>query len=134
MLSLFAPHSLVDTVHQSEGGSHWADPHSDTAEVNEGSAEVGVVPINTLATRALSAAKLVGPPCLTQSLWEVSGRTYLRLIPHSSAFQCIPVTDDYASVLRDSVENTSQKTQFSAGCRLLANACYPELDRVICHQ
>ncbi len=38
---------------------------------------------------------------------------------------CIPVADDYTSMLRTAWKKPSQKPQFNAGCRHLANARYP---------
>lgn len=83
VLSLFAPKSLFDSVHHSEGASHWEDPHLENAEVNEESVVVGEFS-TLLLTEFLVLQKLLfcSPLCLTQSMWEVSGRAYLRLIPH----------------------------------------------------
>ena len=81
VLFLYAPHSLSDGAHHSEGGTHSGDPHSDTAEVDEESAGVWECATNPLVS---TQQKLLvcSTPCLTQSQCEVSGRAYLRLIPH----------------------------------------------------
>lgn len=96
MLSLFAPHSLFDTVHQSEGGSHWGDPHSDTAEADEESAVRGESSANTLITRVFSAAKIGGLQPPMSDPVPVGG--VREDIYQTSPPPCIPVADDYASL------------------------------------
>ncbi len=46
-------------------------------------------------------------------------------ISQKSSAPCIPVADDYTSMLRTAWKKPSQKPQFNAGCRWLANARYP---------
>lgn len=60
------------------------DPNSDTEEVDEASAVVGDSPVNTVFLLLDYFAKIVGlqPPTSDQSLWEASGKAYLRLFPH----------------------------------------------------
>ncbi|KAJ8001185.1 hypothetical protein DPEC_G00188670 [Dallia pectoralis] len=47
-------------------------------------------------------------------------------IPQMNSPSCIPVAEDYTSMLRTTWKKPSQKPQFNAGCRRLANARYPK--------
>lgn len=124
VLSLIAPHSLVDVAQQAEEGSQGEEPHSDSAEVDGESTGRDDFPANTLVARVLSAAKIlclqpsVPDPAPVGGVWEG--------IPQTNSPSCIPVADDYTSMLRTTWKKPSQKPQFNAGCRRLANARYPK--------
>ncbi len=112
-----------DDTHHSEGGSHWGNPHSDTAEVDDESEVVGESSTNTLIDKVFRAAKIVGlqppmsDPTPVGGVWE--GISRINSPP------CIPVADNYLSMLRTAWKKPSQKPQFNAGCRRLANTHYP---------
>lgn len=124
VLSLLAPYSLVDDAQQAEGESQGEGPHSDSAEVDGESTGRDDFPANTLVARVISAAKIlclqpsVPDPSSVGGIWEG--------IPQTNFPSCIPVADDYTSMLRTAWKKPSQKPQFNAGCRRLANASYPK--------
>ncbi|KAJ8014415.1 hypothetical protein DPEC_G00039980 [Dallia pectoralis] len=124
VLSLRAPHSLADNAQQAEGGSQGEGPHSDSAEVDGESTGRDDFSTNALVARVFSAAKIlclqpsVPDPAPVGGVWEG--------IPQTNSPSCIPVADDYTSMLRTTWKKPSQKPQFNAGCRRLANARYPK--------
>ncbi|CAM4734950.1 unnamed protein product [Leuciscus chuanchicus] len=124
VLSLIAPHSLVDNAPQAEGGSQGEGLHSDSAEVDDESTGKDDFPANSLVARVFSAAKIlclqpsVSDPAPVGGVWEG--------IPQTNSPSYIPVADDYTSMLRTAWKKPSQKPQFNAGCRRLANARYPK--------
>lgn len=104
-------------------GKSMGDPNSDTEEVDEASAVVGDSPVNTVFLLLDYFAKIVGlqPPTSDQSLWEASGKAYLRLFPHLTFWWQMIILQYWGQHGQKKI----QKPQFIACCRQLANAHYP---------